>query len=235
VIGADGMHSTVAELAGAAEYHARPPLMGTYFAYFSGVPTEGVEFYPREWRAAYAWRTNDDLTLVGMNWTAADYPGVRADVQHEFDRALGAAAPGLAERVRAGRRETRFIGGSIPNVFRKPFGDGWALVGDAGYLKDPSTAQGISDALVHAGWLADAVDDGVGGRRPLAAALAGYAQRRDDEVLPMYEFTCMLAPFAPPSSEMVQVLSSLPGDPDRTRQFFGVFGGTTSVPAFFGG
>lgn len=235
VVGADGMHSTVARLAGAEEYHVRPPLMGTYFAYFSDVPTEGVEFYPREWRAAYGWRTNDDLTLVGMNWTAADYPPVRADVQHEFDRALDAAAPGLAERVRSGRRESRFIGGSIPNLFRKPFGDGWALVGDAGYLKDPSTAQGISDALVHAGWLADAVDDGLSGRRPVGEALAGYAQHRDDEVLPMYEFTCMLATFAPPAPELVQVLSSLPGDPDRMRQFFGVFGGTTSVPQFFGG
>jgi 2-polyprenyl-6-methoxyphenol hydroxylase-like FAD-dependent oxidoreductase len=123
----------------------------------------------------------------------------------------------------------------VPNVFRRPFGDGWALVGDAGYLKDPSTAQGISDALVHAEWLADAVDDGLSGRRPLSQVLAGYAQRRDGEVLPMYEFTCMLAPFAPPAQELVEVLGALPGDPDRMRQFFGVFGGTTSVPAFFGG
>src|SRR3954453_21235476 len=116
VVGADGMHSTVARLVGAEEYHARPPLMGTYFAYFSGVPTEGIEFYPREWRAAYGWRTNDDLTLVGINWTAADYPQARADVENEFDRALEAAAPGLAERVRGGRRETRFIGGSRANT-----------------------------------------------------------------------------------------------------------------------
>jgi len=235
VIGADGAHSTVARLAGAGEYHGRPALMGTYFAYFSGVTSEEVEFYPRESRAAYAWRTNDELTLVGVNWTAADYLRARADVHDEFDRALAAAAPGLAERVRGGRRETRFIGGSVPNVFRQPFGDGWALVGDAGYLKDPSTAQGISDALVHAGWLADAIDDGLSGRRRIDLALADYAQRRDEEVLPMYEFTCMLAPFAPPPPEFVETIASLAGDPDRQRQFFGVFGGTTPVPAFFGG
>jgi 2-polyprenyl-6-methoxyphenol hydroxylase-like FAD-dependent oxidoreductase len=235
VVGADGMHSTVARLTGAAEYHPRPALMGTYFAYFSGVPTEGVELYPREGRAAYGWQTNDELALVGMNWAAAHYPQARADVPGAFDGALAAAAPGLAERVRAGQRETRFIGGSVPGVFRRPFGEGWALVGDAGYLKDPCTAQGICDALVHAGWLTEAIDDGLSGRRPIGEALAGYARRRDAEVLPMYEFTCMLAPFAPPSPELVEVLAALPGNPDRRRQFFGVFGGTTSVPAFFGG
>ena len=41
--------------------------------------------------------------------------------------------PGFAERVRAGRRQERFYGASdLPNFYRKPFGAGWALVGDAG-------------------------------------------------------------------------------------------------------
>jgi 2-polyprenyl-6-methoxyphenol hydroxylase-like FAD-dependent oxidoreductase len=235
VIGADGMHSTVAKLAGAAEYRARPPLMGTYFSYFTDVPTEGVEFYPREWRAAYGWRTDDGLTLVGINWTAADYPQARADAEVAFHRSLADAAPGLAERVRDGRQETRFIGCSVPNYFRVPFGAGWALVGDAGYLKDPSTAQGICDAFEQAERLAGAVDDGLTGRRPMADALADYAARRDEDVLPMYEFTCSLAPFAPPPPEMAQALGSAAGDPARTRALFGVFGGTTPVAEFFGG
>jgi hypothetical protein len=51
---------------------------------------------------------------------------------------------------------------------------------------------------VHAGWLADAIDDGLSGRRRIGQALAGYAGRRDQKVLPMYEFTCVLAPFARP-------------------------------------
>jgi 2-polyprenyl-6-methoxyphenol hydroxylase-like FAD-dependent oxidoreductase len=185
VIGADGMHSTVAELAGAAEYHARPPLMGTYFAYFSDVPTEGIEFYPREWCAPYGWYTDEGLSLVGTNWTARDYPQARSDPEGAFHRTVARAAPGLAERVRDGRRETRFIGCSVPNWFRVPFGAGWALVGDAGYLKDPATAQGICDALEQAERLAEAVDDGLTGRRPMAAALADYAAGRDEQVLPM--------------------------------------------------
>jgi 2-polyprenyl-6-methoxyphenol hydroxylase-like FAD-dependent oxidoreductase len=235
VVGADGMHSTVAALAGAAEYRARPPLMGTYFSYFTDVPTEGIEFYPRDWRAAYGWRTDDDLTLVGANWNAADYPRVRADPEAAFHQTLADIAPGLAERVQDGRREARFVGCSVPNCFRVPFGPGWALVGDAGYLKDPSTAQGISDAFDQAEQLAHAIDDGLTGRRPMGDALAGYAARRDEDVLPMYEFTCALAPFAPPPPELAQALGSAAGDPARTRALFGVFGGTTAVADFFGG
>jgi len=124
VVGADGMHSTVAKLTEAVEYHTRPALQGTYFGYFADVPIDGIEFYPREWRAIYAWKTNDDLTLVGVNWTAADYPQVRRDIEGEFHAVLLAAAPGLAERVHHGHLESRFIGGSILNYFRTPFGPG---------------------------------------------------------------------------------------------------------------
>ena len=58
-----------------------------------------------------------------------------------------ARTPEVADRVRAATREERFAGGGVPNFFRQPYGPGWALVGDAGYSKDPITAQGISDAL----------------------------------------------------------------------------------------
>lgn len=233
VVGADGMHSAVAKAVGAKAYHTRPALQGTYFSYFSDVPVPGIELYVRDRRAVYAWQTNDDLTLVGANWTAADYSHVRPDIEGGFHQVLGDAAPRLAERVRAGCRESRFIGGSIPNYFRTSSGPGWALVGDAGYLKDPCTAQGITDALRHAQLLSDAVDDGLTGRVPMPQALADYERRRNEAALPMYEFTCSLAPLAPPSSEMAHLYGSLAGDQARTEQFFGVFAGVIPVGEFF--
>ncbi len=63
---------------------------------------------------------------------------LEANYLHIFD-----LAPTFAERLRAARRETRIVGTSVRNFFRKPFGPGWALVGDAGYTKDFITAQGI--------------------------------------------------------------------------------------------
>ena len=51
-------------------------------------------------------------------------------------------APGLAGRVRGGRRQERFVGtANTRNFLCKPFGPGWALVGDAGYHKDRSGDQ----------------------------------------------------------------------------------------------
>ena len=46
----------------------------------------------------------------------------------------------------------------MPNYFRKPYGPGWALVGDAGYNRDFITAQGIMDAFRDAELCAAALD-----------------------------------------------------------------------------
>jgi hypothetical protein len=41
----------------------------------------------------------------------------------------------LAEPFREGKRVEQIRGtGTLPNFFRKPYGDGWALVGDAGWI-----------------------------------------------------------------------------------------------------
>ena len=82
--------------------------------------------------------------------------------------------PQFAERVRGATREERFSGGSVPNFFRKPYGPGWALVGDAGYTKDPITAQGISDAFRDAELCAAALDDAFTGGRSFDDAMADY-------------------------------------------------------------
>jgi len=54
--------------------------------------------------------------------------------------------------------------GPLPNYVRRPYGPGWALVGDAAYHKDPVTGLGITDAFLDAALLADALDAGFSGR-----------------------------------------------------------------------
>ena len=106
---------------------------------------------------------------------ATPYLVVDVDVVEANYRATLELAPALAARVRAGRREERFVGtANTRNFLRKPFGPGWALVGDAGYHKDPVTAQGISDAFRDAERLARAVDEGLAGRRSWPEALLDY-------------------------------------------------------------
>jgi 2-polyprenyl-6-methoxyphenol hydroxylase-like FAD-dependent oxidoreductase len=133
-----------------------------------------------------------------------------------------------------GQRETKFFGtADIPNFFRKPYGPGWALAGDAGYHKDPIGAQGISDAFRDAERLATALDDGFSGRRPLDEAFAAYERARNEEVGAMYEFNCELAALEPPPPEMQQLFGALRGNQADTDRFFGLLAGTVPVPEFF--
>ncbi|MBO0723937.1 MAG: NAD(P)/FAD-dependent oxidoreductase, partial [Blastocatellia bacterium] len=115
----------------------------------------------------------------------------------------------------------------------KPYGPGWALVGDAGYHKDPMTAQGITDAFRSAELLAEAVDDGLSGRQPLEDALARYEIRRNEELLPMYELTCQFATLAPSPPQMQELFAALRGNQEQTNRFLGTIAGTVSIQEFY--
>jgi 2-polyprenyl-6-methoxyphenol hydroxylase-like FAD-dependent oxidoreductase len=135
----------------------------------------------------------------------------------------------------AATRETRFVGtGDLPNYFRRPYGPGWALVGDAGYHKDPLTAQGISDAFRDAEELVAAPDAALSGRRGFNDAMARYQQARDQRVLPMYEFTCDLARLEPPAPELQRLLGAVQTSQAAMDQFVSVIAGTAPVREFFG-
>ena len=142
--------------------------------------------------------------------------------------------PELAEQVRNGKREERFSGtADLPNFFRKPYGSGWALVGDAGYHKDPRCGQGITDAFRDAELVAEAIDAGLSGCRALEEALTDYERRRNEAVLPMYELNCQLASLEPPSPEMQQFFAALHGNQAETDRLLGTIAGTVPIPEFF--
>src|SRR5688500_17344279 len=131
VIGADGIHSVVAREVRAPEYDTRPIAACGYYSYFSDVPHDDIELYVREYCAFGGVPTNGVLRLVMVNWPARDFAAVRADVEGHVRRAL-AMAPDFAARVDGGKREETWYGtAGVPNYLRKPYGNGWALVGDA--------------------------------------------------------------------------------------------------------
>jgi 2-polyprenyl-6-methoxyphenol hydroxylase-like FAD-dependent oxidoreductase len=107
------------------------------------------------------------------------------------------------------------------------------LVGDAGYHKDPITAQGITDAFRDAKLLSEAIDAGLDGRQPLDAALACYEQQRNEAAMPIYEFTYQLAALQPPAPEMQQLFAALRHNQGQTNRFFGIIAGTVPIPEFF--
>jgi flavin-dependent dehydrogenase len=179
-----------------------------------------------------AWPTNDDLTLVIAGRPIDEFDGVRRDIEATFLETLQ-IAPAFADRVRRAKREERFVGTAVRGYLRKPFGPGWALVGDAGYNKDFITAQGIHDAFRDAELCATALDEALEGRRSFENALFEYQVRRDEQVLPMYEFTAELAALAPPSLEMQQLLSAVSTSQEAMDGFARVTAGVTSPAEFF--
>jgi flavin-dependent dehydrogenase len=233
VIGADGIHSLVARQVKAPTYNTKPTFSCAYYSYWSGVPLDAVEFYPREYRGFGAMPTHDGLTVIIVGWRHEEFHTFRSDIEGNFLKTLE-LTPAFAERVRQGKREERFVGtAEMLNFFRRPYGAGWALVGDAGYHKDSITAQGITDAFRDAELVAEAVDAGLSGKQPIEEAMAEYEQRRNEVAMPLYEFTCQLAALEPPPPETQQLFGALRYNQEQTDRFFGTFAGTVPIPEFF--
>ncbi|MBP7620279.1 MAG: NAD(P)/FAD-dependent oxidoreductase [Gemmatimonadales bacterium] len=232
VIGADGVNSFVARAVRAPEYDVRPVAACGYYSYFSGVRQDDIELYVRDHHAFGGAPTNDGLHLVMVNWPARDFAAVRADIEGHVWRALD-SAPGFAARVREGRREDTWHGtAGVPGYFRKPYGKGWALVGDASYNKDPITAQGISDAFIEAEMLATALTAEWSGAGMHEERWAALETARNERVRPMYEFTSQLATLEPPSPEMRALFSALRGNQDATNAFLSAITGAIPLPDF---
>lgn len=233
VVGADGWRSLVAQSVQSDQYHDKPPLLCLYYTYYSGLPMGGrFEAYARPGRGFAAWPTNDDLTLVIGGWPFAEFEANKKDIEGNY-LTMFELAPSFAERIRAARREERFVGTAVPNFFRKPYGPGWALVGDAGYNKDPITAQGIADAFRDAELCATALDATLSGVCSFDVAMASYQSTRDQHVLPMYEFTTQLATLEPPPPDLERLLAAVPGNPEAMDAFARVNAGVTSPAEFF--
>jgi 2-polyprenyl-6-methoxyphenol hydroxylase-like FAD-dependent oxidoreductase len=232
VIGADGVNSFVARAVRAREYDLRPVAACAYYSYFSGVRQEDIELYVRDGFAFGGAPTNDGVHLVMVNWPARQFSAVRTDIEGHVWLALEAASDFVA-RVREGRREEKWYGtAGVPGFFRKPYGTGWALVGDASYNRDPITAQGISDAFIDAAMLAEALAVWLSGGGTFEELLAAHESARNERVRPMYEFTTQLAALEPPPPEMRALFGALRGNQDATNAFLSAITGAIPLPDF---
>jgi flavin-dependent dehydrogenase len=232
VIGADGLHSRVAKAVRPREYYVRPSLECAYYTYWSGVALKGFEVYRRNRRMVFASPTHDGLACIGVAWSHAEWSDYKANVETNYLATID-RMPGIAERVRNGTREAKFVGtATLPNYYRRPFGPGWALVGDAGFHKDPTTASGISDAFRDADLLAAAIDDGFSGRHDLDRALAAYERTRNRATLPLYKlYTAHISTLEPLPPELIEYLRAVRGNQPAIERVLGMLVGAVPVGA----
>lgn len=232
VVGADGRHSSLARAVKAPVYNDTPSLSCFYYTYWSGVSVDGYEDYWPGRHFMLTVPTNDDMVLIVMGWPHDQFHEIRRDIEANYMQALD-LVPHLSERVRAGRREERFLGSAdLSNFFRKPYGPGWALVGDAGYSKDPITAFGISDSFRDAELLADAIDDGLSGRRPYSDAMADYERNRNEAAAPLYQLTLNAARYNQHTPNALQLRAALRKRAD-INSYIGVITGSIVIEEFF--
>jgi 2-polyprenyl-6-methoxyphenol hydroxylase-like FAD-dependent oxidoreductase len=232
IVGADGRYSSVADAVRPEHYNEKPPLLAAYYTYWSDLPIDGrFDTYIRPHRGFAVAPTHDGLTLTVGGWPHAEFEANKKDVEGHFLKMFD-LAPEFAERVRHAKRAAPFAGATVPNFFRKPYGPGWALVGDAGYNKDPITAQGINDAFRDAELCATAIDQAFTGARSFDEAMGEYQRARDQHVLPMYEFTCQLATLEPPPPQMQQLFAAIHGNQKAMDGFVQMNAGTISPAEF---
>jgi putative flavoprotein involved in K+ transport len=191
VIGADGVHSTVARQVGAETYRVGAHASAVIYAFARGLDVQGYHWHYAPGASAGVIPTNNGETLVFASAPRERFMReLRADLAASFHAVLAEAAPTLGAALRIAPPAAPYRGfAGIRGYFRIASGPGWALVGDAGYFKDPLTAHGMTDALRDAELLARAVLAGTD------QALTAYQATRDELSLPLFQVTDRIASF----------------------------------------
>jgi 2-polyprenyl-6-methoxyphenol hydroxylase-like FAD-dependent oxidoreductase len=202
VVAADGLRSSLAGQLGASTLHHFDTDAALFYAYVEGVDWDGFEFHVAAKVFAGAFPTHDDAACVWLSRPAPfQEPVRRAGARREeaWVELLRDTVPDLGMRVAAGRL-TSPVRGCLapPNFVRRAWGPGWALVGDAGYHRDPITGHGMTDAFRDAELLADALDAALTGSAEEADALDGYQSVRDTALAGTFRLTRELAAFPAP-------------------------------------
>jgi flavin-dependent dehydrogenase len=200
-----------------------------YYAYWAGVPTQGVEFYVRHGRDILVFPTHDGATCIWAGRSHDQWDSYRKDVEGSNFEVIG-LAPSLAERLKGAQRVSPFKGTSkLPNFYRQSFGKGWALVGDAAYHRDPLPGMGIGDAFLGAQLLADALAGDATCRDEL---LAAYQSAFRDRTAPIFEYTLKAASLKDPTSA-VPIYQRIAQSGEETTRFMDVLAGNIPFKELF--
>jgi 2-polyprenyl-6-methoxyphenol hydroxylase-like FAD-dependent oxidoreductase len=204
VIGADGRHSSVAQSVNSRVTVEGFNASGVVFGYFLGLDRDGLHWHFAQSAAAGVIPTNGGHCIFAAVPASQFVAAFRGDVMRGFLQVLAASFPELRADIGGATLTGRLRGfGGATSYLRQCQGAGWALVGDAGYFKDPLTAHGISDALRDAQLLSRAIVDGS------TSGLEVYQRERDELSLPLLRTTDAIASFMWDLDEVKQLHADL--------------------------
>jgi 2-polyprenyl-6-methoxyphenol hydroxylase-like FAD-dependent oxidoreductase len=191
VVGADGVRSQVAHLVNAPLEREGVGALSFVYGHWYADDADRYEWFHRRTGCAGVIPTNGDTAGV---FAAAEPSRVRRGGQRVFDSILAEAAPAVLRRLSGQRPVAGFrLHRARPGFIRRSWGPGWALVGDAGYWKDPIGSHGMTQALRDAELLADAVTSAIDDPGALVASLADYQSTRDRLSRPTFDATDTIA------------------------------------------
>jgi flavin-dependent dehydrogenase len=188
VIGADGRHSSIAQMVHAEEYLAYDAPRAMYWAYWNAPsiwktdPRYAFDMYQGNifGDVRVIFQTDYDQLLIGsvpsiekaQNWRLDPSTSLIADLRSD---------PVIAPLIEGAKPDGK-VRGTIKEkyFFRQAVGPGWALVGDAGHHKEFVIGDGITEALLQARSLSAAILEGSD------KALMRWWRARDVEALPLF-------------------------------------------------
>ncbi len=217
VFGADGRHSTVARALNLTAARELTGNLAFLFGYWTGLPaTEWFRMDAREDLSLICSPCEDGVHLLVL---AGRPPLVRGDRMATYlagiRRFPATLNPLLVDRAEMISPVVTAPEPMLRGFFRRACGAGWALVGDSGHFKHPVTAQGISDAVEQAWFVADALL----GADP---ALDGYQAWRDARAAEHYEWSFQSAHLPDPELSH-SVFAGLAADPEAGQQWRDLF------------
>lgn len=193
IVGADGINSFLAKEINAQAEHKEPVNRAMYYAYYRGIKAKkgpAAEFHFKGNTLAYCFPCDSNLTIVAISIPIIQFTNFKRNLKIEFNNLLNSMS-GLAQRITDADLESPIRGsGNIPGYLRIPYGNGWALVGDAGMVMDPWSGQGIDQASTHALFLANYLDNYMSGRQKWKTAMHDYHNDRNEFSLKIYHRTC---------------------------------------------
>lgn len=181
VVGADGTASTVARDVGAAVTRRGRAASAILYGYAGDLPAAGYEWAYGARAAAGLLPTNSGEVCVFVATDGTRMRIARRNGPAEaFRGILRAVSPAMAERVEGAAFSGPLRGwGGMPGLMRRPYGPGWALVGDAGSYRDPISTHGMTDALRDAELLATGILESFAGAAAEHVVLRAYERKRD--------------------------------------------------------